>query len=139
MVTCPSGRRCNSRKVVWVKAHRGFKSHRHRQFVIIGQKRALGRPNLVLEKSRVLSAEIEDLPGQGELRVKVSRFALFMGAVGGKSLEFEETLVLGTLRGSSQILRIKISHPGIDEIWVCGSQAKELGQQLNKFLKTAYF
>jgi len=29
-VTCPSGRRCNSRKVVCVKAHRGFKSHRHR-------------------------------------------------------------------------------------------------------------
>ena len=31
-VACPSGRRCNSRKVVWVNAHRGFKSHRHRQF-----------------------------------------------------------------------------------------------------------
>ena len=28
---CPSGRRCNSRKVVWVKVHRGFKSHRFRQ------------------------------------------------------------------------------------------------------------
>jgi hypothetical protein len=27
---CPSGRRCNSRKVVWVRAHRGFKSHRFR-------------------------------------------------------------------------------------------------------------
>ena len=30
-VPCPSGRRCNSRKVVCVKAHRGFKSHRYRQ------------------------------------------------------------------------------------------------------------
>gem|GEM_PF-184967 len=29
-VSCPSGRRCNSRKVVCVQAHRGFKSHRYR-------------------------------------------------------------------------------------------------------------
>ncbi len=29
-MTCPSGRRCNSRKVVCVQAHRGFKSHRYR-------------------------------------------------------------------------------------------------------------
>src|SRR6218665_819155 len=29
-VPCPSGRRCNSRKVVWVRGHRGFKSHRYR-------------------------------------------------------------------------------------------------------------
>ncbi len=29
-VSCPSGRRCNSRKVVCAQAHRGFKSHRYR-------------------------------------------------------------------------------------------------------------
>ncbi len=29
-VTCPSGRRCNSRKVVWVKVLLGFKTPRHR-------------------------------------------------------------------------------------------------------------
>lgn len=31
LVTCPSGRRCNTRNVVWCKSQRGFKSHRHRQ------------------------------------------------------------------------------------------------------------
>ena len=31
LVTCPSGRRCNTRNVVWRKSQRGFKSHRHRQ------------------------------------------------------------------------------------------------------------
>ena len=30
-VACPSGRRCNTRNVVWGQTHRGFKSHRHRQ------------------------------------------------------------------------------------------------------------
>lgn len=30
LVTCPSGRRCNTRNVVWCKSQRGFKSHRHR-------------------------------------------------------------------------------------------------------------
>lgn len=101
------------------------------------ERRALGRPNLVLEKIRVSSAEIVDFPGKGELGVKVSRFTLFIGVVGEYRLNSKKTLVLGALRGSSHILRIKISHPGIDEIWVCGSQAKELGHQLNKFIKTA--
>lgn len=31
LVTCPSGRRCNTRNVVWCQSQRGFKSHRHRQ------------------------------------------------------------------------------------------------------------
>jgi hypothetical protein len=30
-VACPSGLRSTPRKRVWVQAHRGFKSHRHRQ------------------------------------------------------------------------------------------------------------
>ena len=30
-VACPSGRRCNTRNVVWGQTHRGFKSHRHRR------------------------------------------------------------------------------------------------------------
>ena len=30
-MACPSGRRCNTRNVVWGQTHRGFKSHRHRQ------------------------------------------------------------------------------------------------------------
>lgn len=29
-MTCPSGRRCNTRNVVWCNSQRGFKSHRHR-------------------------------------------------------------------------------------------------------------
>ena len=33
MVACPSGLRSTPRKRVWGKLHRGFKSHRHRQFV----------------------------------------------------------------------------------------------------------
>lgn len=33
LVTCPSGRRCNTRNVVWCQSQRGFKSHRHRERV----------------------------------------------------------------------------------------------------------
>ena len=37
-VACPSGRRCDTRNVVWGQTHRGFKSHRHRQSDEVGRE-----------------------------------------------------------------------------------------------------
>jgi len=44
-------------------------------------------------------------------------------------------VVLGSLRGSGASLKITLSHPSIDEIWVCGSQAEQLEVDLKKFIK----
>ncbi len=101
------------------------------------ERRALGRPNLVLEKSRLLSVEMAQFPTKESLGIKISKFSLFSGAMGEFRSNTKRTLVLGNLRGSAESLKIKVSHPSIDEIWVCGSGAKELEQQLAKFIKTA--
>lgn len=101
------------------------------------ERRALGRPNLILEKSRLIIADFADFPVKDSLGIKISKFSLFPGVMGEFRSNTKRSLVLGSLRGSGLSLRIKISHPSIDEIWVCGSQAKELEQQLAKFLKTA--
>lgn len=99
------------------------------------EKRALNRPNLVLEKSRLITADLADFPGKATLGIKISKHMLFLGAVGEYRSNSKRSLVLGRLGGSGQALKIKISHPSIDEIWVCGSQAKQLEADLKKFLK----
>lgn len=96
------------------------------------ERRALGRPNLVLEKSRLKSVELADLPGKESLGMKTSKFSLFSGAMGEYRTNSKRILVLGS---SKTGLLIKVSHPSIDEVWFCGFQAKELGQQINNFIK----
>ncbi len=100
------------------------------------EKRALNRPSLVLEKTRLISAEFADFPGKATLGIKISKHLLFLGLVGEYRSNSKRSLVLGRLGGSGQALKIRISHPSIDEIWVCGSQAEQLEQDLKKFLKT---
>jgi hypothetical protein len=48
----------------------------------------------------------------------------------------KKVVVLGSLRGSGASLKITLSHPSIDEIWVCGSAALELEKKLAVFIKS---
>ena len=101
------------------------------------EKRALNRPNLVLEKTRLITVDFAEFPGKATLGIKISKNMLFFGVSGEYRSNSKRSLVLGRLGGSGQALKIKISHPSIDEIWVCGSQADQLEQDLRKFLKAA--
>jgi hypothetical protein len=101
------------------------------------EKRALNRPSLVLEKSRLITADLADFPGKATLGIKISKQLMFLGLVGEYRSNSKRSLVLGRLGGSGQALKIKISHPSIDEIWVCGSQANEIESQLKAFIKAA--
>ena len=100
------------------------------------ERRALGRPSLNLEKSRVLAIEFAEFPGKGALGLKVSRGVLFPGVMGEYRTNSKKFVVLGNLRGSGASLKITLSHPSIDEIWVCGSAAIELEKKLAAFIKS---
>jgi hypothetical protein len=59
---------------------------------------------------------------------------LFNNLLGEYRTSAERILILGKLKGSTEALKITISHPGIDQIWVCGFQAAELEAKLNQFM-----
>jgi hypothetical protein len=99
------------------------------------EKRALNRPSLVLEKTRLMTVEFAEFPGKATLGIKISKHMLFFGVAGEYRSNSKRSLVLGRLGGSGQALKIRISHPSIDEIWICGSQAEQLEVDLKKFLK----
>ena len=99
------------------------------------EKRALNRPSLVLEKTRLISAEFAEFPGKATLGIKISKHILFLGLVGEYRSNSKRTLVLGRLGSSEHALKIKVSHPSIDELWVLGSQAESLHKQLIQLIK----
>jgi hypothetical protein len=98
------------------------------------ESRALGRPHFVLEKARLISVESLVLPGKRELGARISKTSLFLGVLGEYRSGSNRVLVLGNSRGSGPSLKIKVSHPSIDVIWVCGSQVAELEGQLAEFM-----
>ncbi len=98
------------------------------------ERKALGRPSLNLEKSRVLAVELAEFPGKGALGVRVSRGVLFPGVMGEYRTNSKKFVVLGSLRGSGSNLKIVLSHPSIDEIWVCGSAVSDLEKKLAAFI-----
>ena len=100
------------------------------------ERKVLGRPNLSLEKTRVLGVDILEFPGKGALGLRVSRGVLFPGVMGEYRSNAKKILVLGNLRASRANLKITLSHPSIDEIWVCGSEAIELEKKLAAFIKS---
>jgi hypothetical protein len=53
--------------------------------------------------------------------------------MGAYRSDSKRVLVFGNLRRSEASLKITLSHPSIDEIWVCGSEALELEKQLAAF------
>ena len=98
------------------------------------ESRALGRPNLSLDKSRIESFQVVDFPEKLRLGQKVSKAMLFNSFLGEYRARTQRTLVLGKLRGSSETLKISISHPTIDQILVCGRQVRDLESMLSKYL-----
>jgi hypothetical protein len=100
------------------------------------ERKALGRPNLNLEKARVLAVDLLEFPGKAALGVRVSKSVLFPGVMGEYRSNSKKFVVLGNLRGSGASLKIRLSHPSIDEIWVCGSAAIELEKKLAAFIKS---
>lgn len=99
------------------------------------ERRALARPKLLIEKSRLIAMELAEYPGKAALGIKTSKAALFSGILGEFRSGSKKILVLGKLRGRSG-LKIKVSHPNFDEIWVFGHEVAELEQQLVDFLKS---
>jgi hypothetical protein len=97
------------------------------------ESKALRRPNLSLEKTRVLAVELLEFPSRAALGQRVSKGILFPGVMGEYRSNSKKFVVLGNLRGSGLSLKIALSHPSIDEIWVCGSAASELSKQLAAF------
>lgn len=95
----------------------------------------LGRPYLVLDNSRLLSFYPRPFPGKKTLGSKVSK-RLPLGVLGEYKEELHKTLVLGSIRESSESVKIRVSHPSLDEIWVCGPKGVELEKQLQEFLKS---
>lgn len=102
----------------------------------LGERRAMARPNLSLEKSRLLSADMAKFPERPELGKKISKIVLFQGVSGEYRSGSRKILVFGKPRGSELSLRIRIAHPNVDEIWVCGAKAAPLQKQLQAFIKS---
>lgn len=99
------------------------------------ERLALGRPQLDLERARIISAEMANFPGKSTLGRQISRKYLFLGPLGEYLAGFNRMIVLGNLQGSGLSLKIKVSHPNIDVIWVLGSQVKDLESRLLDFIQ----
>jgi hypothetical protein len=95
-----------------------------------GERRALRRTGLTVEKYRLLQVGLEQFPGKLDLGVKISRTMLFGGVLGEYRSNTKKLFVLGNPGRSELSLRIRISHPNIDEIWVCGARSGTLHQEL---------
>ena len=100
------------------------------------ESRALGRPSISLDKSRLKAFKLIDMPERVALGQKVSRPMLFNSLLGEYRTSSVRTLVLGKAKGQEQVLKISISHPSIDQVLVCGAQASELESKLAQFLAT---
>lgn len=94
------------------------------------ERRALRRTGLTIEKDRLLSVGLEQFPRKLDLGVKMSKTRLFGGVLGEYRSNTKKLLVLGNPGRSELSLRIRISHPNIDEIWVCGARSGTLHQEL---------
>ena len=135
VVVFPSIRKLEHLGIGRIVATFGFSKAGFRIILNGREKRALSRPGLLLEKSRLISAELADFPDKASLGMKVSKRLMFFGVTGEYRTNSKRTLVFGKLGG--QALKIRISHPGIDEIWVSGPQATELESQLKSFINAA--
>ena len=96
------------------------------------ESRVLDRPQLVLERSRLIVHEPSVIPSKRELGLRVSKKSLLLGLFGEYRTGTSKTLVLGNPRGSELSLKIKVVHPSFDFIWICGPQAKEVEKQLSQ-------
>lgn len=98
------------------------------------ERRILGRPHLNIDKSRLESVALAEFPGLGNIGQRVSRTPLFAGVIGEYRSNSKRFLVLGGLRKPGISLRLRISHPNIDEVWICAGQVAELEAKLASFI-----
>lgn len=99
------------------------------------ERRALARRGLSIERTRLVSAQLAEFPEKLDLGLKVPKNLLFGGVFGEYRANTKKILVLGNTKGSEPCLKIRISHPNIDEIWVCGSKAAPLQKELDSFIR----
>ena len=81
-VACPSGRRCNTRNVVWGQTHRGFKSHRHRRVRTPGERELAGGSFVSAQGCPDLQLKRRVLVVSGVLEASAHRSCLILGLVG---------------------------------------------------------
>jgi hypothetical protein len=98
------------------------------------ERRTLARTGLSLEKSRLVSADIAKFPEKLELGRKISKIVFLGGISGEYRSNNKKILVFGKPTASDLSLRIRVSHPNIDEIWVCGAKAVPLQKELQAFI-----
>jgi hypothetical protein len=91
---------------------------------------------LNLEKARVLAVDLVEFPTKATLGVRVSKAVLFPGVMGEYRSRTKKNVVLGNLRGTGACLKITLSHPSIDVLWICGSSALELEKKLTGFMQS---
>ena len=102
------------------------------------ERRALNRPGLSFDKSRIISAEIADFPEKRDLGQKISESMLFRGVFGEYRSGSQKLLVLGTPKKSTPSLRVRVFHPNIEEIWIFGPEVESIQAQLRTFAKPKY-
>ncbi|MFM8926678.1 MAG: hypothetical protein ACKOFA_00530 [Rhodoluna sp.] len=95
------------------------------------ERSLLGRPNLALELNRVKAFQITEMPGAGELGVRVSKRPLLGGLTGEWRLGSSRMVVLGGKAGA-KALKLTLLHPTIDVIWYSGTDVESLFAQLGK-------
>jgi hypothetical protein len=82
----------------------------------------------------LISVEAKAFPGKDSLGVRISRKSLLLGVLGEYRSGSSKVLVLGKPRRSGQSLKIKISHPSIDVIWVSGPEVQVTQKQLSTLI-----
>ena len=88
------------------------------------ERHLLGRPDLSLELQRITDVSVVSRPKTIDLGRKVSKSSLFGGPTGEYRSGSKKILLLGR---SSSYIRINLSHPSVDEVWVGSSHQSALG------------
>jgi len=99
----------------------------------LGERRAFGRNSLNLDKPRILLADMVKFPEKIELGQKISH-VLFGEVTGEYRSRTKKILVFGKAQRDKLSLKIRVSHPNVDEIWVCGARAESLHKELQAFI-----
>ena len=83
----------------------------------------LGRPNLYLDLGRIVSVSLVSNPKRLDLGVRITKRPLFGRVLGEYRYGSRRLVALGNPRRGGQHLKVKLSHPTIDEIWYFGRDA----------------
>ncbi len=93
----------------------------------------LARPNLIIELERISGVSVEPGMEKERLGVRVSKRPLTGGVFGDWRSGSKRLLVLG--RAKAPALRLRLNHPGIDEIWYFSPEADKLAHSIRTITK----